>query len=336
MRIGNIEFPIGAVLAPMAGVTDAAMRVLCHECASAWSVSEMLSAKGWVYSEGRNQATRALLTRLENEGIAGLQLFGREPEIVARAAQALTEAGFEFIDLNFGCPAPKITGNGEGSALMREPDLIGKIVSAVVKATPLPVTAKIRAGWDESCINAKEVAHICEDSGAKAVAVHARTRMQQYSGKADWSIIADVKRHVSIPVLGNGDIRSGMDAKRMIEQTGCDGVIVGRAAQGNPWIFSEIRAAFTNQPYTPPDIRQRVEMALRHFDLEAELHGGKKGLLEMRKHIAWYIAGVPGAAKFRDSINLLTDAEAVKDALREFALHSESPSDGESGASEVQ
>lgn len=323
MRIGNILLPSGAGLAPMAGVTDAAMRLLCHETGAAWAVSEMLSAKGWIYSGGKNQATRELLTRLPGEGIAGLQLFGREPEILARAAAELESAGFEFIDLNFGCPAPKITGNGEGSALMREPDLIGRIVSAVANATHLPVTAKIRAGWDETCVNAPEVARICESSGARAIAVHARTRMQQYSGCADWSIIERVKKSVSVPVLGNGDVRSGADAVNMIAQTGCDGVIVGRAAQGNPWIFAEIRAFLNGEAYTPPTPRERVDMALRHFDLETELHGPKKGLLEMRKHIAWYVSGIPGAAKFRDSINLLVDADAVKDALREFALNAE-------------
>lgn len=323
MRIGNILLPSGAGLAPMAGVTDAAMRLLCHETGAAWAVSEMLSAKGWIYSGGKNQATRELLTRLPGEGIAGLQLFGREPEILARAAAELESAGFEFIDLNFGCPAPKITGNGEGSALMREPELIGRIVSAVANATHLPVTAKIRAGWDETCINAPEVARICESSGARAIAVHARTRMQQYSGCADWSIIERVKKSVSVPVLGNGDVRSGADAVNMIAQTGCDGVIVGRAAQGNPWIFTEIHAFLSGEAYTPPTTRERVDMALRHFDLETELHGAKKGLLEMRKHIAWYVSGIPGAAKFRDSINLLVDADAVKDALRKFALNAE-------------
>ena len=323
MRIGNILLPSGAGLAPMAGVTDAAMRLLCHETGAAWAVSEMLSAKGWIYSGGKNQATRELLTRLPGEGVAGLQLFGREPEILARAAAELESAGFEFIDLNFGCPAPKITGNGEGSALMCEPELIGRIVSAVANATHLPVTAKIRAGWDETCVNAPEVARICESSGARAIAVHARTRMQQYSGCADWSIIERVKKSVSVPVLGNGDVRSGADAVNMIAQTGCDGVIVGRAAQGNPWIFAEIRAFLSGEAYTPPTTRERVDMALRHFDLETELHGAKKGLLEMRKHIAWYVSGIPGAAKFRDSINLLVDADAVKDALRKFALNAE-------------
>lgn len=319
MRIGEIQLAEHtAGLAPMAGVTDAAMRLLCHEQGAGWAVSEMLSAKGWIYSQGKNRNAVELLTRLPDEGIAGLQLFGREPEYIARAAQLLEDAGFQFIDLNFGCPAPKITGNGEGSAMMREPELIGRVTQAAVKATKLPVTVKIRAGWDETCINAVEVAQICEQVGARAVAVHARTRMQQYSGRADWRIIRNVKRSVSIPVLGNGDVRSGADAIRMIDETGCDGVIVGRAAQGNPWLFGEIRAALSGECWMPPTATARVEMAFRHFDLETQLYGDRKGLLEMRKHIAWYVAGLPGASKFRETINTMVGAEAVKDALREF------------------
>lgn len=319
MRIGEIQLAEHtAGLAPMAGVTDAAMRLLCHEQGAGWAVSEMLSAKGWIYSQGKNRNAVELLTRLPGEGIAGLQLFGREPEYIARAAQLLEDAGFQFIDLNFGCPAPKITGNGEGSAMMREPELIGRVTQAAVKATKLPVTVKIRAGWDETCINAVEVAQICEQAGARAVAVHARTRMQQYSGRADWRIIRNVKRSVSIPVLGNGDVRSGADAIRMIDETGCDGVIVGRAAQGNPWLFGEIRAALSGECWMPPTATARVEMAFRHFDLETQLYGDRKGLLEMRKHIAWYVAGLPGASKFRETINTMVGAEAVKDALREF------------------
>lgn len=319
MRIGNIELPTGAGLAPMAGVTDAAMRLLCHETGAAWAVSEMLSAKGWIYSQGKNRNAQELLERMPGEGIAGLQLFGREPEYIARAAVDLRDRGFQFIDLNFGCPAPKITGNGEGSAMMREPELIGKVVEAAVKATDLPVTAKIRAGWDEDSINAVEVAKICEQAGAVAIAVHARTRMQQYSGRADWRIIGRVKRAVSVPVLGNGDVASGADALRMMEETGCDGVIVGRAAQGNPWIFGEIRAAMLGEEWHAPDFKDRVEMALRHFDLEVQLHGPRCGLLEMRKHIAWYVSGLPGASKFREGINTMANADDVKRALREFA-----------------
>lgn len=318
MRIGEIELPAGAGLAPMAGVTDAAMRLLCFEQGAAWAVSEMLSAKGWIYSRGKNRNAVELLSRLPGEGVGGLQLFGREPEYVARAAAELESRGFAFIDLNFGCPAPKITGNGEGSAMMREPAQIARVVTAAVAATRLPVTVKIRAGWDEASVNAPEVAELCERAGAKAVAVHARTRAQQYAGHADWWIIRAVKARVSIPVLGNGDVRSGADALRMIEETGCDGVIVGRAAQGNPWIFGEIRAAMLGQSWRPPAPVERVEMALRHFELESALHGEKRGLLEMRKHIAWYVAGLPGASRFRQSLNALTEPDAVRDALRAF------------------
>lgn len=323
IAFGDLKLPVGAGLAPMAGVSDAAMRLLCHEQGAAWSVSEMLSAKGWIFSKGKNRNAQELLIRLPGEGVAGLQLFGREPEILAEAAQDLESIGFEFFDLNFGCPAPKITGNGEGSALMKEPELIGRIVRAMTDATKKTVTVKIRAGWDESCVNAVEVARICEDNGAKAVAVHGRTRMQQYSGKADWSVIRDVKKAVGVPVLGNGDIRSGADAMRMMDETGCDGVLAARAAEGNPWLFAEIKAAMQGETYIPPTPRQKVETALRHFELEAQLHGERGGMLEMRKHIAWYISGMRNAARFREKINTMDNAEAVREALLEFAQQAE-------------
>ena len=308
----------GAGLAPMAGVTDAAMRLICHEQGAAWAVSEMLSAKGWVFSKGRNRNALDILERMPGEGPAGLQLFGSEPEYVAEAGRQLEDRGFEFFDLNFGCPAPKITGNGEGSAMMREPERIGAVVRALVDATKLPVTAKIRSGWDADSINAVQVARICEDSGARAVAVHARTRTQQYTGRADWSVIAAVKRAVKIPVFGNGDVKSGADAVRMIEETGCDAVIVGRAAQGNPWLFREIAAALRGEIAVPPTPQERVDMAIRHFDLEVGLFGPKRGVLEMRKHIAWYVHGLRGAAKFREQINVMAGADAVREALVDF------------------
>ena len=307
----------GAGLAPMAGVTDAAMRLLCHEQGAAWAVSEMLSAKGWVFSGGKNRNAQDILARLPGEGPAGLQLFGSDPAYIAEAARRLENVGFQFFDLNFGCPAPKITGNGEGSAMMRDPVRIGAVVRALAEATPLPVTVKIRAGWDSGSINAPEVARICEDNGARAVAVHARTRDQQYAGKADWRIIRDVKRAVSVPVFGNGDVRSGADALRMLEETGCDAVIVGRAAQGNPWIFREIAAAMQGRTVPSPTPAERVDMAARHFQLEAQLYGEKLAVLQMRKHIAWYVHGMKGASRFREHINQLTTAEAVLEALRE-------------------
>jgi len=323
IRLGKLELKTGAALAPMAGVSDAAMRLICHEQGAAWSVSEMLSAKGWIYSQGKNRNTLELLTRLPGEGTAALQLFGREPELMAEAAVQLEGAGFDFYDLNFGCPAPKITGNGEGSALMREPELIGRIVRAIADAVKQPVTVKIRAGWDESSVNAVEVAKICEQAGAAAIAVHGRTRVQQYSGRADWGVIREVKKAVSVPVFGNGDIKSGADAIRMIDETGCDAVLVARACEGNPWIFREIKSALEGREHLPPTGRERVEMALRHFELEAQLHGERGGLLEMRKHIAWYIHGMRGAAKFREKINTMEDANAVRASLREFAEDAE-------------
>lgn len=313
----------GAGLAPMAGVTDAAMRLLCFEQGAAWGVSEMLSAKGWIFSQGKNRNANDLLKRLPGEGVAGLQLFGSAPEYMAAAARQLEGVGFQFIDINFGCPAPKITGNGEGSAMMRDPEGVAAVVRATAEATRLPVTVKIRSGWDERSINAPEIARICEDSGARAVAVHARTRMQQYSGRADWAIIRRVKAAVSVPVLGNGDVRCGADAVRMLDETGCDGVIVGRAAQGNPWIFREIAAALRGETAAPPTPRERVAMALRHYELEVRLYGEKRGMLEMRKHIAWYVHGMKGASRFRDAINLMQSADDVVNALRDFAENQE-------------
>ena len=313
----------GAGLAPMAGVTDAAMRLLCHEQGAAWAVSEMLSAKGWIFSKGKNRNALDILKRLPGEGVAGLQLFGSEPNYMAAAAKDLEGVGFQFIDINFGCPAPKITGNGEGSAMLRDPAGVAAVVKATVEATCLPVTVKIRSGWDEDSVNAPEIAHICEDNGAQAVAVHARTRMQQYAGQADWRVIEAVKTVVGIPVFGNGDVRSGSDALKMLDQTGCDGVIVGRAAQGNPWLFREIAAALRGQSAPAPTPSERVDMAIRHFELEKQLFGEKCAVLQMRKHIAWYVHGMKGATRFREQINLMSDADQVAEALKAFAQSQE-------------
>ena len=318
-QIADMTTRDGAALAPMAGVTDAAMRLLCCEQGASWAVSEMLSAKGWVYSKGKNRNANDLLKRLPQEGIVGLQLFGSEPDCIAEAGRQLADRGFQFFDLNFGCPAPKITGNGEGSAMMKEPKRVAAVVRALTDATSLPVTAKIRSGWDAAHINAVEIARICEDNGARALTVHARTREQQYSGKANWQVIEAVKHAVSIPVFGNGDVRSGADALRMIDQTGCDGVVVGRAAQGNPWIFRQIASAIRGEAFQPPTPLERVRMAERHFELETELFGEKPAVLQMRKHIAWYVHGMKDATRFRERINTLDRAEQVLAALQEFA-----------------
>ena len=309
--------PIGAALAPMAGVTDASMRVLSQEMGCAWAVSEMLSAKGYIYSPD-SRAHTELLTRFPGEGICALQLFGSDEYMLSEAAKRLEGLSFDFFDFNMGCPAHKIVANGEGSALMKEPLKAGRLVYALVRAVKKPVTVKIRAGWDEEHRNAVEMARIIEDSGAQAIAVHPRTREQFYAGKSDWRVIAEVKNAVSIPVIGNGDITDGESAKRMISETGCDHIMVARAAQGNPWIFREIRCALTGEEYHAPTIRERVEFALKHLDMQVKWRGERYAIPEMRKHIAWYLSGAPGSGRLRASVNQMTAQDEVKKALFEY------------------
>jgi tRNA-dihydrouridine synthase B len=310
-------FDEGAGLCPMAGVTDMTFRLICREMGAAFSTSEMVSAKGFLLSPG-NRAAARLLAQAQHEGPVGLQLFGREPSLMAEAARQLSDRGFSFIDINMGCPAPKITSGGEGAALMKEPLVAGRVIGAVVGATKLPVTVKIRSGWDPSRINAPEIARIAEAEGARAITVHARTRDQYYSGRADRSVIAQVVRAVDIPVIGNGDIASAEGALSMLLETGCAGVGVGRAARGNPWIFREIACAMRGEPYAPPSIRERLFLALRHLDMLAAALGVQVAVREMRGHIAWYAQGARGCAKLRARINVLTDIDEIRGELMEF------------------
>ena len=317
IRIGNLTFKDGAVLGPMAGVTDCVMRFLCGEQGCSWTVSEMLSAKGYVYSP-QSRAHTDLLRLIDGEAPCALQLFGSDEYYVSEAAKRLEERPFAFFDFNMGCPARKIVSGGEGSALMREPLKAGRILNALVKAVKKPVTVKIRSGWDKDSINAVEIARIAEDSGVAAITVHARTRDSFYSGTADRSIISQVKQAVKIPVIGNGDIFSGEDAVSMLKETGCDAVMAARGAQGNPWLFKEIQCALSGKSYTPPTVADRVLAALRHFDMECALMGEYYAVPEMRKHIAWYLRGAPGSSRLRAEVNTLTSRGEVAAKLYEY------------------
>lgn len=314
LKIGDINLESPFLLAPLAGITDAPMRRICSMQGAAMVYSEMISAKGLWY---RDKNTERLLYMYEDEGPVALQLFGSEPEIMSFAAAKLEERRNVILDVNMGCPVPKVVKNGEGSALLKNPELAGRIIEAMVKETGKPVTAKIRMGWDESSVNAVEVAKILEQAGASAVAVHGRTREQYYTGKADWDIIREVKQAVDIPVIGNGDIFSGRDALDMIEKTGCDFVMIARGALGNPWIFAEAKALWEGkEPPKVPDADEKREMLEKHFCDLLELKGEYAAVREMRKHTGWYLKGMPGAAAMRREINQITDAQELKDKLR--------------------
>jgi len=300
MKIGQVELKNNIILAPMAGVSDLPFRLLCMEQGAAMTCMEMVSAKAVLYN---NRNTESLLALHPEEKCVSMQLFGSEPEIMAEIAKRLEDRAFSVIDINMGCPVPKIVNNHEGSALMKNPELVYEIVSKVSGAVSKPVTVKIRKGFDDAHVNAVEVAKAAEAGGAKAVAVHGRTREQYYAGKADWSIIKDVKNALSIPVIGNGDICSGPDAKRMLEETGCDGIMVGRAAQGNPFIFKEITCYLEGKEYNPPAKDEIRNTILRHADLQLQYKGEYIGIREMRKHLSWYLTGFEGASKLRKQIN---------------------------------
>ncbi len=302
MKIGNITLDNPFILAPMAGVTDAASRLLAKEMGCALVYTEMVSAKGLVYE---NEHTSEMLYTSPSERPVAIQIFGSEPQFMAKAAKMVEASGMaDIIDINMGCPAPKVVKGGDGSALMRNPQLAYDVMRAVVEAVSLPVTVKFRKGWDANSVNAVEIACLAEKAGASAVAVHGRTREQYYSGSSDLSIIADVVQAVSIPVIGNGDIRTPQDAMRMMEKTGCQAVMIGRATEGNPWIFREMKHYWeTGELLDKPTVGERCAMIRRHLALQMEQKGDYIGLREMRKHAAWYTKGLPDSAQFRQKIN---------------------------------
>lgn len=313
LTIGNVILDNSYILGPMAGVTDLPFRLLCREQGAGLLCMEMVSAKAIYY---HNKNTESLLEIHPKEPPVSLQLFGSDPKIVSEMARRIEERPFSILDINMGCPVPKVVKNGEGSALMKNPKLVYELVNATVKAIKKPVTVKIRKGFDDAHVNAVEIARIAEEAGAAAVAVHGRTREQYYSGKADWDIIRQVKEAVHIPVIGNGDVTSGEKAIAMREQTGCDGVMIARGAQGNPWIFSELLSYEENKTIPPrPTVEEVRNMILRHARLQIEFKGEYAGIREMRKHMAWYTKGIRGAARIREEINAVETYEGVEKLL---------------------
>ena len=313
LKIGNVTLENNLILAPMAGVTDLPFRLLCKEQGAGLICTEMISAKA-IYFKNKN--TENLMEIDERERPVSLQLFGSDPDLMAEIARQIEPRNFDILDINMGCPVPKVVNNGEGSALMKNPKLVHEIVSKVSKAIEKPLTVKIRKGFTEDCVNAVEIAKIAEDAGAAAVAVHGRTREQYYAGNADWGIIRKVKEAVSIPVIGNGDVDSPKKAEALVRETGCDGIMIGRAVQGNPWLFSQIlHYQKTGELLPKPGMEEVKEMILRHAKMQLEYKGNYTGMREMRKHVAWYTTGMPHSASVRRMVNEVESYEQLEELV---------------------
>ncbi len=320
MKIGNVQLDNEVFLSPMAGVTDLPFRTICKEKGCGMLYTEMINAKALSYDD---ENTKKMLNMPDDGHPVAIQIFGSDPEFMGKAASILNKYPNQILDINMGCPAPKVVKNGDGSALMKNPELAAKVLSAVVKNSDKPVTLKIRKGWDDTCVNAVEIAKIAEECGISAVAIHGRTREQFYSGKADWDIIRDIKEAINIPVIGNGDVFEVQDAVNMLEKTKCDAIMIGRGSQGNPWIFNRINHYMKTGEILPePTLEEKMNTAIKHMNLAVEEHGEYVAVREMRKHIGWYLKGLKNSARYRDQINKITDYKEVIAMLEEYVQHS--------------